>query len=99
MVRNNYYLFVFYLSIIATVDGETGQVPFPDSDLCKRDAKCPINEGDVNMAVISLPIVSKFPAIPIDIKLAIKADDHNENFICVVIPISIKEKHDYKTDM
>ena len=99
MVRNNYYLFVFYLSIVATVEGETGQVTLADSDLCKRDVKCPINVGDVNAAGISIPIVSRFPAIPIDMKLVIKPDDPNENFICVVIPISIKEKYDYKTEI
>ena len=99
MVRNNYYLFVFYCSIVATVEGETGQVPIADSDLCTRGVKCPINQGDINSSGISIPIVPRFPAIPIDIKLAIKGDDPNENIICVVIPISIKEKYDYKTEI
>jgi len=64
-------------------------VAIPEPNICKLGAKCPITLQDTVKISMSMPILSSYPALAFEIKLEIKSDDHNENYVCVLIPVAI----------
>ena len=63
--------------------------PIPVSDGCKLGLNCPVNNGDVNVAKISLQVLSSYPSISLYAKIEVKADDAKEDFVCLQFPATI----------
>lgn len=51
--------------------------------------ECPVAQGDTNIATLSLPVQSSYPAISLYVKLEVKADDQNQDYICLEFPAAI----------
>lgn len=69
--------------------GNTHHVPLPEANACKLGANCPIDENAVNTVSISLPIPPSYPTLNVDMKVEIKADDQNDNYICFQVPVML----------
>jgi Niemann-Pick C2 protein len=61
----------------------------PEDDTCKLGARCPVAKGEENEMNISLPILSWYPSIGVDVKWQI-LDEKNNNVICFQIPVKLK---------
>ena len=44
---------------------------------------------DVNTATLSLPVLPSYPSISLYAKLEIKADDQNQDYVCLQFPATI----------
>lgn len=51
--------------------------------------KCPIAQGDTNMATLSLPVEQSYPSISLYVKLELKNDDAGQDYICLEFPAAI----------
>ncbi|CAF3665491.1 unnamed protein product [Rotaria socialis] len=63
--------------------------PLPDSNACNLGVKCPIGQGDINLASFSLPVLTTYPSISLYVKLEIKADDQKQDYVCLLFPATI----------
>lgn len=63
--------------------------PLPVPDACKMNVKCPIDQNDVNVASVSLPVLSSYPSISLYVKIEVKADDQNQDYTCLQFPATI----------
>ena len=57
-------------------------------------AKCPIDEGDVDAVSLSIPILSSFPSIPLELQVEIKSDEKKQHYVCILVSVLIVEKSD-----
>lgn len=51
--------------------------------------KCPVAGTDTNVASMSLPVLSSYPAISLYVKVELKADDQNQDYVCLEFPATI----------
>ena len=63
--------------------------PLPESNACKLGTSCPVKQSDVNTATMSLPVLASYPSISLYAKLEIKADDQNQDYVCLLFPATI----------
>ena len=52
-------------------------------------AKCPINTGDKETVLFSLPVLSSYPSVSLYAKLEIIATDLKQDYVCVLFPAVI----------
>ena len=63
--------------------------PIPQPDACKGGVKCPVAQGDTNIATLTLPVQQSYPSISLYVKMEVKADDQNQDYICLEFPAAI----------
>jgi hypothetical protein len=51
--------------------------------------KCPISQNDVNVASLTLSVLSSYPQISLYVKIELKANDQNQDYVCLEFPASI----------
>ncbi|XP_066145353.1 ecdysteroid-regulated 16 kDa protein-like [Euwallacea fornicatus] len=80
-------------SLKAVVHGVVLGIPapfdLPNSNGCQDSGiVCPVQSGATYKYVTTLPILSAYPRVTVDIKWELK-DDNNEDLICALIPAKI----------
>ncbi len=63
--------------------------PLPEPDSCKLGATCPVSRGESNEISITLPILSVYPSLNIDVRWIVY-DDKNNQMVCFKFPVSIQ---------
>ena len=76
-------------SSIGIIGGIPVPFPLPESDACKLNVNCPVNNNDVNNAQLSLAVLSSYPSISLYAKIEIKADDQKQDYVCLQFPATI----------
>ena len=77
------------VSIHGIIAGVPVPFPIPVSDGCKLGLKCPVNSGDVNLAQLSLAVLSSYPSISLYAKIEVGANDAKEDYVCLQFPATI----------
>ncbi|CAF1172731.1 unnamed protein product [Rotaria sordida] len=77
------------VSIHGIIAGVPIPFPLPDPDGCKLGIKCPVNEGDINTASLSLPVLPSYPSMSLYVKIEIIGDNKNQDYACLKFPATI----------
>ena len=75
--------------IIGVIAGVPVPFPVPVPDACKANVKCPIGQGDTNLATLSIPVEKSYPSISLYVKIELNADDQKEDYVCLEFPAAI----------
>ncbi|UJR15689.1 hypothetical protein I4U23_002623 [Adineta vaga] len=77
------------VSIHGIIGGIPVPFPIPETDACKMGIKCPVAQGDVNVATFSIPVLQSYPSLSLYVKIEVVADDAKKDFTCLQFPATI----------
>lgn len=80
---------IIFLFVEGIIGGVPIPFPVPQPDACKGGVKCPVAQGDTDIATLSLPVEQSYPSISLSVKLELKADDPGQDYVCLEFPAAI----------